>query len=283
MKKVNLIASIACMAGGFLLGVSVLIARGNYNIFASKNAGREAYTYSASTNITKLNIEEASTGLRIEEGDVKTVTVKYSKDHDDEYEIIEKNGELSLIRHNQFHISFQFGPTEDLSTVVTVPKGTKLNADIKNQSGSIRMSLLSFDELNVNNQSGSIRIENVSAENASVRNSSGSITLENVTAQKVYAHGHSGSINLYGVKADSFDITNGSGSINLENIDASKSINLVNTSGGIRGSIVGAKEDFATIVNITSGSTNLENTRSGEKELNIKNTSGSVKIEFVKK
>ena len=133
----------------------------------------------------------------------------------------------------------------------------------KTSSGSSEYSNTTVaGTFSVNGSSGSINCSRLESNDISVENSSGSIKLEDVSAK------------------DSLYAKNTSGSINCENIDAGKTITLKNGSGSIKGTIAGKEKDYSILSNSKSGSSNLEDSRKGEKELNVSTGSGSIKIEF---
>lgn len=133
----------------------------------------------------------------------------------------------------------------------------------KTSSGSSEYSNTSVaGTFSVNGSSGSIQCSQLEGNDISVENSSGSIKLEDVFAK------------------DSVYAKNSSGSISCDNLDAGKTITLKNGSGSIKGTIAGKESDYSILSNSKSGSSNLEDSRNGEKELNVSTGSGSIKIEF---
>lgn len=171
---------------------------------------------------------------------------------------------------------------------------------ISNDSGSKKLAGVEAESLTVKGTSGVLKAENVTVTNGiiveitsgsttfsnvassdlSIEGKSGAIKATNVATGDVRIKATSGSIKLDNVSGSTFDIHNKSGKISFDMLNASQSINIENGSGSIRGTIVGAKEDFATLVNVGSGSNNLDNTRTGDKELTVNGGSGMINVTF---
>ena len=172
------------------------------------------------------------------------------------------------------------------------------------KSGSIQVTdVRSRNEVRVENTSGSIKLCNISSTDITASDKSGSIHLEDIRADGIVSAGLStGTLKLADIAA-SGDITvsNKSGVIKLERISTEGSVDAGNTSGGIhfyslktagnitlkstsgsvKGSIIGKESDYSIRANAKTGLNNLKGTGTGSKELNVKTTSGSIKITFI--
>ena len=236
------------------------------------------------------------------------------------YEITEQNGTLTVKRlKGKKNIDFSFGfEFEWPEVVVTVPDkeyekicinlssgGAKVSdidvnridvsnssglislenvdasmIDVSNTSGAINLSDITADTVEATSTSGGVKLSNVTAPFVTAEATSGSLSLENIVASDVNTKVSSGFLNLRGVKADNINGKTTSGSVKVENLDAAKSISLEATSGSIRGTIIGNESDFSIISNTGSGSSNVESRIGGDKELNLKTTSGSIHVDF---
>lgn len=127
--------------------------------------------------VDKIIIQSASLPVSIYESDVETVTVR---DHSRTFglrlksanTVTEEDGILSIRQGRQISLlSITTGNFE-----VEVPRGTALEYEIKNVSGSVYHDAPSKEELKVTSVSGSIRILQ-GGEKANVKSTSGSIRI----------------------------------------------------------------------------------------------------------
>ncbi len=176
------------------------------------------------------------------------------------------------------------------------------DAKIKTTSGSIKANSVKCKDLSSGSSSGSNELKEAEAKNIKVTatsgsircydltavrnielsNSSGSIRLEDSQAEKIVAKNSSGGHDYTNVKADLIYGEATSGSLKFSGLEIGKSGEFHATSGTVRGNIRGSEDDFSIITETGSGSSNLPNTRSGEKTLDITTTSGSIRVSFEK-
>lgn len=152
-----------------------------------------------------------------------------------------------------------------------------------NTSGGISIDDSSVrGDITLNCNSGSVNLGIVTAEgDIKVSTTSGTRTLTDVIAENISTNATSGSLKAVRVSAnDSISSSATSGTTRFEELYAGRSIKINSNSGSVNGSITGSEEDFSIIANTTSGSCNLNNSRSGEKTLDISTTSGSVNVTF---
>lgn len=176
---------------------------------------------------------------------------------------------------------------ESTSGGINISKSeTDRNIDAKSTSGSVSLENVKADgNGNVRSTSGSIKVTDASfGEDFSSSSSSGSEELLNVaTGKGLSVHTTSGSINADNTAVgNDVSFESSSGSIQFDNLACGNDITMSATSGNIRGTISGKESDYSIITHTTSGSCNLDDSRSGDKELNANTSSGSIHIDFTK-
>lgn len=245
MKKIYWIAGLCCLAGIVLLGISFSIIQGDFTKLNSGNVEPvEERTYESSDDITKIYIKDYSGAIKVKSSDVSKPVVKYCESNKHKYTITEEDGVLRIEKNSNFNMALFSIDFNRYEICVMVPKDYDGILEVENTSGSITISDIRSKELTARNTSGSIELKNVTADG-------------NVTAKNV------------------------SGSIRFDRLSATKDITMTNVSGSIKGSIAGSERDYRITAINTSGSCNLNNSTSGSKALYVKNTSGSIKIEFI--
>lgn len=154
------------------------------------------------------------------------------------------------------------------------------DVNIQNTSGYLTAEDIVADgDLSAENSSGYLKLVGIRAEEVSAKNTSGGMILEKVEAKEVSASDSSGHLKLESVNADKIEAKNTSGGISLKDISAD-AITLKCSSGSVSGYISGSEEDYSIITNTGSGSSNLKDSRNGDKTLDVTTSSGSISIKF---
>lgn len=244
----------------------------------------------------------------------------YVPENEDNVSISENNGLVKFERKKtKININLSIN-MQDTSTVVTLPKDFKGTVDASASSGAVKIKDIQCEDLSVTTSSGSINLENViSDKSAEIVATSGAIKVSSLTAfNDVSVTALSGSLGIEKVSCNNFaaEVTSGSvkvsdttgktasfeassGSVKLDNVSFEDKVNISTTSGSIhfealksnnisaeassgsiRGTIAGKQSEYSVISKTSSGACNLENTREGNKILDVKTTSGSINVSF---
>ena len=252
-------------------------------LMKSKYVKRE---YECSERIDQLRIDSKTDAIRITSGDVMRVRISYWENPGKyEYSCTEADGKLTLAFDMSrgilggIHCTFK-----DTTIEVVVPRDFAGSMDVKCTSGKIELTDIHTENISIGCTSGLIRLSDVVSQgNITIDNKSGSIKLSEVKATKdVSVMNKSGLIRVNDLQTEgAFLSGNTSGGIHFENLKTGGSIHLKSTSGSVKGSIIGKEEDYSILAGTKTGMNNLTNSRNGGKELNVKVTSGSIKIQFV--
>lgn len=313
MKKSSVIGGILIAIGVLAIVISFAMAGCKFKNYISEGKNSFVHTseefvekeYTAKADIDKLVVDGSSDAVKIVTGNVDKVEVVYYESVTQKYDITEENGTLKITRKEnqgvqiEFWFDFDF---KDYTMTVTLPKDFdgEINADYS--SGAVNVKGVNTEKLTVKCTSGAINVEDVNVkEDAFIKASSGAINVNGVTAKDFDCEASSGAVNVENVECDEFNSSCNSGflrlsDINAENvefqatsgeiiltrIDAEKAIKGKCTSGDIKGTIVGKEADFSIIADTTSGFCNLNNSRSGDKTLDLEATSGDISIRFEK-
>lgn len=322
MKKTTTISLGLIVIGVILIMISVISSKDKDETLNLSNKDYTEYTYECKNSISEINLTDSSNTINILCGNVDKPVIHYYEAEDYmEYDISENGDTLNFTRKsNKNNINFYFGiDLQDTSVTVTIPKDYKKKLSVNTTSGSIRLNDCDFSDLSVKSSSGSnslekinasnmivssssgsihfkeiktssldsectsgsVSFENTDAKDMTVRTTSGSIKFNTVETSSLKSSASSGSIRLNDVTADSLSASATSGVISFSNL-SSDIINLKTTSGSISGDINGKEDDYSIISSTTSGSCNLDDKRTGSKELTAEATSGSIRISFSK-
>ncbi|MBR4725168.1 MAG: DUF4097 family beta strand repeat protein [Lachnospiraceae bacterium] len=162
--------------------------------------------------------------------------------------------------------------------------GIGYEANITCTSGSVKLENMAAGDITATASSGCVVIDNArSVGGLNAKTTSGVIKINNTYVVKnLIAKNSSGSIRFGNVVVDgSIAAHNTSGGVHFESLKAGGNIKLKTTSGSIKGSIVGNESDYSILSKTTSGMNNLDNSRTGSRQLDAHATSGSIKIEFI--
>ncbi|MCR5279770.1 MAG: DUF4097 domain-containing protein [Lachnospiraceae bacterium] len=323
MDRLTRVVLIILVAGIALIIIGALMSGGKVgNVFGSFGTNYVKKEFICNGPIDKLDVNELSERVEVRRGDVDTATVVYHEpEGQDTVEVSESGGTLRFKRNNNLKITFHIGfETEDISTVITLPKDFDGEVDVSCSSGAIDISDLELKkDFTAKASSGGIRISDIECENFDVSCTSGAIKVEDIECKDASVECTSGAIKVDKVKADgNFSTKNTSGGVKATNIECndftaethsgllkfndveakgsfyakatsggvsfddikSDSIVLKSTSGSIRGTIDGKESDYSIISSTTSGSCNLKDSRGGSKTLDASTTSGGIHVNF---
>ncbi len=246
----------------------------------------EKREYECRERIDQLLIDSRTDGIRITGGDVRNVRISYWENPGKyEYVCTEADGKLTLAFGGSSGILSGIHYTfKDTTIEVVVPRDFTGSMNLKCVSGKIEVTDLHTDNLTIGCTSGSIKVSNVLSDGSvTVDNKTGTIKLAEVKASgDVSITDKSGLIHVNGLQTEgSFHAGNTSGGIHFESLKAAGNINLKSTSGSVKGSIIGNENDYSIQAGTKTGVNNLTNSRNGDRELNVKVTSGSIKVKFI--
>lgn len=197
-------------------------------------------TYICNEPINNININDSSTNIKVETNDISTPKIDYFTSKNRNYEVSEENGILRFNRVNSNYFK-QFNETEKIVIVLSLPK---------DYNGSI----------NINISCGNVEINNVKLQDLDIKNSVGNIDLK-------------------GVESDRSKIDATCGNVDFQNLN-SKNIDVNMSTGNISGSLYGNVNDYTIDAIVNLGNCNLQNSKTGFKKLNIRNTCGNIDINF---
>ncbi len=307
------IIAVVAMMIGFTNGLFKKIAPVNLNFV------EETYVAINSSGITTLELNEFSNKIHIYPTSDKDITIRY-KIPDSRPENVKITDTGSMLIFERIALNGSFVVHDNTDTEVYIPENMAISLICSNTSGGFVVKNLDFSDLSLSSSSGDVQINTAnSLGGIVVKTSSGSIKTENLEAAKaIVLEASSGNINLAGGKAETVNTyassgtikmsdiaakniegSTSSGTIHLNNSNVSEKIHLSTTSGGVKfdnisaeefafkctsgsvkGSVNGSKNDYTCKVSTTSGSTNIKESGNGSKHLTADTTSGSVNITF---
>ena len=197
-------------------------------------------TYICSEPINKISINDSSINIKVETNDISTPKIDYFTSENRNYEVSEENGILKFTRVGSSNF-IKFNEKKKIMTLLSLPR---------NYNGSI----------NINISCGNVEINNVKLQDLDIENSVGHIDLK-------------------GVESDRSKIDATCGNVDFQNLN-SKNIDVNMSIGNISGSLYGNVNDYTIDAIVNLGNCNLQNSKTGFKKLNIRNTCGNIDINF---
>ena len=147
-----------------------------------------------------------------------------------------------------------------LKSKITVENTAKFETD----TGRIETNEIIAKSVNIENDTGRINLTKqiTATENFSVKSSTGKVILNGVTAQQV------------SIKTSTGEVIAKNGFLDAEKID------VFVTTGDISIKLAGKKDDYSCIVNSNTGDCNISSYEKGNRRVNIKTTTGDIKVLF---
>ena len=176
----------------------------------------------------------------------------------------------------------------------------------RSSNGKININNLSVrDDLDIKTSNSSINLENVQITgDAQIRTGNGAITLKDIDIKgESICSTSNASINLMNLSAKDLNLQTDNGKIDLKNttvrkgiladtsnnsillddVDVGETIICTTSNGGIKGTIIGAMEDFSITSQTSNGNNNLPtDTNKGEKTARFKTSNSSIQVNFTK-
>lgn len=153
------------------------------------------------------------------------------------------------------------------------------NLVITVKNGGISLNGVTADSVNATTVNGIVVMKNVTAKTVEIQTTNGLAKLENVAAETVAAGTGNGAILLNYVACTRVHAATSTGGISLEDLRADF-ISLHTSTGAVSGTVAGREEDYAITASCSTGSCNLHDRQGGSKQLDVRVSTGSVKIMF---
>lgn len=255
MKKTGLV--LAGIGTCFLLAGCQSLGGSSYEEKHYEN-NADIQTLEISDDNMKINVVGVSND--------QPLTIDYYENKSQTYTISESNNKVSMKKKSRsfgWNIFSLFNWNfEDIEVTVEVPEDQLKNLTVKTENGKIVVENLTIDEGKLKTTNGKLMVEDVQAKNSlKLETTNGKIELANVQAEDV-----------------KIDTTNAK--ISFDELMIGNSLQAKTTNGKISGTIDGSQRDFDIDSETTNGDNNLKNAGSGSKELKLKTTNGSIRVDF---
>lgn len=234
-----------------------------------------------------------------------TVHIVYYEAQDRKFELTHENGEIKLKSLSPSFSLFTIFSVDlsDYAVEIALPESFNGKVSLSSTTGDISVSSLDIPDktLELNATTGHISLENATAYNISVNSSTGHINLENiVSGSDVTARATTGSVTLNGVSAKGkiacesdtgsqrsdklnapvVSIATSTGGIRFNDIDA-QDVRLRASTGSVSGKLCGSDSEYSIVSSSSTGRNNLpESWGKGERKLNVRTSTGDIKITF---
>ncbi|MFH1880306.1 MAG: DUF4097 family beta strand repeat-containing protein [Bacillota bacterium] len=180
--------------------------------------------------------------------------------------------------------------------------GSKEGVEIRNTSGSVIVNAVNAaEDIGIRTVSGSVALTKGAAQGSvALQTASGSITVDGLTAGGEIAvqttsgtmnvsqatgsnmtfSSVSGAVKTSGTDSEAFTAKTVSGMIDCQNLTAGK-IGLRSTSGAVKGTVNGVRDEYSVRAHTVSGKSNLQSDAAGRaKTLTLDTVSGSIDLSF---
>lgn len=290
MKK---IIGVICTILGFL-AIALLITIG-VEYYDNKNISYQAVTYELKYK-EKLNIEADICNLSFENKDSDKFELSYYTSKKLKYAFLENDDSVTIsskfskywfskntLNTNYFDLKIT-GPLANLSLNIKTGEllldgytlndlhvdATTFNLDIKNSQ---------IKNLKVKYSTGDFSISDSVVDNISLDNKTSNIAVNDVTSRSINLNISTGKIRLINTKAFDYLISAKTSNISFNGyID--NSFKASSTTGDIYLDVNGKKEDFKLSGKTTVGNVSFAEQNTGNKSIDLKTTTGNLKINF---
>lgn len=304
MKIYQKIFACTLAAGAVLCFTGLSMA--NFDLSAFGSGGRyETKHFSPQDEITSLRIESRNADIRLEKTD-GDFEIEYSENRLVRYTLTVENGVLTFspVPVKWYQGLVNFSPDTPSPVTIRLDKEIWENISLTTDNGDITGDLpLSATSFIADTDNGNVNFSNLtvsgdaafSSDNGNVRlagtDCSGGLSAEtdngDLYLSKISCSGplsaetDNGDVQAETLSASEITLSSATGDIAAETIHAETGITLETDLGDIRGSVTGAREDYAIRAASDLGSCNLTNSDSGEKSLTVTTDLGDIEIYFL--
>jgi len=294
MKGNKILGAVWILVAIALAGILVSQLVGGKKMFGFinfKNEKSENQATSSEMNFSQNEINEVDVDLTfgsivLEKADVNDITVSLEGNKKVWPEVYSEGNVLKIKSELQFVIL----GFNRLTVTVKVPKNYDLkDINLETASGSIKVRGMKTPVIDVHSLSGSVTVENCEGESAELKTASGSIKINSCKFKEIEAKALSGSVSLDG-ECNAMDLESTSGSVNavlsspltaassMKSTSGSVHLNVPDNSNlDIKYSVVSG--NYKNSLTGTSGKKGTDRIGSGGINLELKTTSGSIKID----
>ncbi len=181
MNKGTKLGIILCAAGVLVVGLSWLIAGGNYKRYESNKIAREKKTYTCSSDIDALVAIDKDCDVIVKIADVDKPQISYYEDKDYEEVTVKETGKtlsferkVTFNKKNFLSISFSANELQD-NTEILLPRTFKGDINLGTLSGDISVISVEAGNFLLNASSGDIYVSDVKSDYITLSTLSGEI------------------------------------------------------------------------------------------------------------
>lgn len=249
-----------------LLGIVLSIGSFIYAVGKDEDLFNEKYeisSFQAEQQNHKIEVDSTRLDLEILPSENDRISIEYEYNEKYPLTFTEEDGTLNLYQKSVkrffwFNIGFAIKP---MKVKMALPKNIEYQIDIKNTTGTVKISELSLSSASIKVNAGEIYFDNISSKTSNINCVAGEINIQNSTLE------------IANLKVTT-------GSLKVNNLITSSIIGEVVT-GEISGNINGDIKDYQITSKVVVGESNLVNSTGGNKILNMSVTTGSIEINFI--
>ena len=303
MKKISIVTiiiGVVLVIASFVIvefsGTNMLDSIRDFSEEKQSNLTYEEQTFTTD-NLAEINVKTHNDLVKVVSSpDIDQVKVEYYTTDNIKFEINKHDSELSIKKRETnprwWFLNFNF---DERQIVIHVPADSVFDYDLVTSNGSIELTGISVDELDIETSNALVRLDNIKArDEISIETSNAKIDLNNVKSPSdIDIKTSNGLISLTGVDASAiwtktsnalvaFTETTANtiwaktsnGRIELDRL-ASGDITLDTSNATVQGSIVGVAGDFRKDISTSNGEILINESEYGKK---VKDDQGAKKL-----
>lgn len=216
---------------GVLLVMLAMIFLPDYEFMGNLVTRNEAYgeviEYEEESVLTELALDLENRHIQINYVDEDVLSVRYYKKDNDTFSFTVNEGRLDVIHRfdsiwSQFMV-FNFVSKQYVTVEVDIPNTWELAIlDLHTETGDVNLTPVeekTFDELKINNSTGSVKLSNVVADTLNVETATGNIDIEDVLVHETSnVKILTGDIDIINHQANVLNVDTATGDVDLVNV-----------------------------------------------------------------
>lgn len=303
IRKFSFIGGIIFATGLVMLFISCCMVGFNFKAYGlnQDNVIDRSGTYD---NVSNINIQASLSKIHIiGSSEAKKINVSWSDSESIYFDIVESEDMLDIkqIGYNATKYSFKYMFTTtmpEFELTLTLPMNTYSSLKVSNTTGDILIEQIVCDDIIVNSVVSEIDLVSINNDKLTVFNQTGDINLKKGLLEDASLGTIDGDIKIGDTEAITLDVSTDTGSVSLVNLTAIKlvvtmgtgdlstttikslEIDIKITTGDCNITLFGSESLYLITIKCKLGNSNIDNTLTGTRTLNISLTMGDAIVNF---
>ena len=293
--KLSLVVGLICtIVGGLIFTIAMSVNKWNFEVFATQKIEPKTYEITDYNNVSTINVDLSVADVTLLYHDEQKIVVDcYDVRAYRDNEIIREttvavNGNALNIKKNAKKFTWlSIGSFGEEKVVIKVPKGKRINFIANLSTGDVTIGEKGLDcyldDVAINTSTGDVKIEaNVTCNTLKIEADTGDTYINGkLNANKIEREADTGFIKINAsIIAHEIYIEHDTGDVKCNAYITAKKIEIDTSTGDVTLRLLGKKEDYSYVYEMSTGESNIPAFTGGVKIIKIDTSTGDADLYF---